>query len=502
MIRIIIIFFLLFGLNVVRAQNFNRPVPAGMFQYEFANGGFAGTEYSLFTGVKVGIPPGNPDFMSPVAMICDANGYLCWHWQLPLTGCADFKYHSTIDKYTISTGNFGVIQYLILNNQFLVEDTLVPLNVNGDIHDLQLAANGNWLLSTAPLDTVDLSAFTFNGQQGGVATPIVGFGVQEFDQTGALVFEWNSNNHISPGDFYDFYNYNPNGFDYCHGNAVEEDDDGNLLFSFRHLNAIYKVNRTTGAVMWILGGVSSDFSFTNDTGFSGQHDIRRLPNGNYSLFDNSNMGAIPKKSRGAEYSLDTINWTATLINEVVHPDANYHMAMGSFSRFPNGESLLGWGFSYRPRPSVTYFDANENVLAEYFFSDSVMTYRAHYQSLPGFIRPEISCSNGNVVVELTAPNAPSYLWSNGETTQTISVWQTGTYQVWVPMGEGLVGSYPITINDLINPCSISISEINPEDEEAFEFYDLQGRRVALLSGGTVYLKVFNSGRVERIIWNE
>lgn len=482
------------------AQNFNRPVPSGILPYEFANSGFAGLDYFLFTQVKVGIPPGNPNFMDPLVSICDGDGYLAWYWQLPDPGCADFKYHPSIDKYTVNIGDLGQSTFLVMDNQLNVIDTMVPINVNGDIHDLQLAQNGNWLLATAPLDTMDLSAYTFNGQQGGVATPIVGFGVQEIDPSGNLVFEWNSNNYINPADFYDFYNYNPASFDYCHGNAIEEDEDGNLLFSFRHLNAIYKVNRSTGAVMWVLGGVSSDFTFTNDLGFSGQHDVRRLANGNYSVFDNSNMGPIPKKSRGVEYVLDTIAWTATLVNEVLHPTPSYHFAMGSYSHFENGESLLGWGFSYRPKPSASYFDANDNVLAEYFFSDSVMTYRAQYQALQSLYRPVITCSNGNVAVTLSAPNAASYQWSTGETTQSITVWQTGTYQVWIPMGEGFVGSYPFEITNLVTPCGLELEDLSEDSDHSYQLFDLLGRKIDKAQNGNVYLKVYANGHTERVLW--
>jgi len=163
-------------------------------------------------------------------------------------------------------------------------DTLNTVIADEDAHDLQQAENGNWLLSTRTSNIVDLSAFVFDGTQGSVTTNIRGYGVQEFDAAGNLVFEWNSNDHISPTETYDEYGYNANDFDYCHGNAIDEDSDGNLLFSMRHTNAIYKVDRITGEIIWILGGRSSSFTFPNDAGFSAQHDIRKLPNGNYSLF--------------------------------------------------------------------------------------------------------------------------------------------------------------------------------------------------------------------------
>ncbi|MCC6702440.1 MAG: aryl-sulfate sulfotransferase, partial [Fluviicola sp.] len=192
-------------------------------------------------------------------------------------------------------------------------DTIQAIQQLDDVHDIQRAANGNWLFTIATIDTVDLSGATFyNGTNGVANTIIAGFGVQEVDANNNIVFEWDSNDHIPPTETYLFYGYNVSNFDYCHGNAVAEDSDGHLLLSFRHLNAIYKIHRTTGAIIWKLGGHTSDFNFTNDPGFSGQHDIRKLPNGNYSLFNNANMAPAPKVSKGKEFSLDTINWTATL----------------------------------------------------------------------------------------------------------------------------------------------------------------------------------------------
>ena len=72
-------------------------------------------------------------------------------------------------------------------------------------------------------------------------------------------------------------------------------------------------NRNTGAIIWRLGGKNNQFSFINDTiGFSHQHAIRRLENGNISLFDNGNYHS-PPFSRAIEYSLNENNKTATLV---------------------------------------------------------------------------------------------------------------------------------------------------------------------------------------------
>ncbi len=487
--------------SLVAAQQYNRPVPAGVRPYEFQNSGFSGNGYFLLTATRPGVPPNDPAFESPYPLMLDSDGYLTWYWKPDVAGCADFKYYPEADVYSVSMGTGGgTPRFYLLNSSLDLIDTLDGWNVWGDIHDVQHAANGNWLIATTPYDSMDLSAYTFDGMQGSANTVVHGFGVQEFDAAGNLVFEWSSNDHIFPTETYDFYGYNPNNFDYCHGNAIEEDTDGNLLLSFRHLNAIYKIDRMTGNVIWRLGGNSSDFTFVNDAGFSGQHDVRRLPGGQISLFDNSNMGAAPRKSRGVEYVLDTINWTATMVNEYIHPDQGYHMAMGSYRQLTDGSSLLGWGFSYRPDPTFTLVDAGQSIVAELFFDDSLMTYRAQYMEIPSLVRPEISCSEAGGQLILTAPAAASYEWSTGENTQSIVVSSADSYQVWVPFGEGVVGSAPYIVSDPSNGCSLALDELVKSANDTWEWFDLTGRRINWPVEGRLYLKVWPDGRVERTLY--
>jgi hypothetical protein len=62
---------------------------------------------------------------------------------------------------------------------------------------------------------------------------------------------------------------------------VHLDNDGNLLIDARDTWTVYKVNRTTGAIMWRLGGKNSSFAVQAAPGqqldnageiFSRQHD--------------------------------------------------------------------------------------------------------------------------------------------------------------------------------------------------------------------------------------
>ena len=307
--------------------------------------------------------------------------------------------------------------------------------------------------------------------------------------------------YIHPTETYDDYGYDSTLFDYCHGNTLEEDDDGHILVSLRHLNAIYKINRTTGAVIWRLGGKSSDFTFVNDSLFSGQHDIRKLDNGNYSLFDNGNMAVSPKYSRGVEYQLDTTNWTATLVKEYIHPDSVFARAMGSYHTTYNDHKILGYGLIYRPYPSATIIDNNQDISSQIFLEDSVVSYRVHHfmPKLPP--RPQITCEQTLAGWVLHAPSASTYRWSTGENTPTIMVTQPDTIQVWIPHGSGFIGSNPLIITDINNPCgSVSIKENNKKNDGTYQLYNLLGQPINQPKPYHIYLKVYSSGSTEQLMF--
>lgn len=479
----------------VSAQNFNRPVPNGLFPYEYAETGGVQTGYVLSTLQKLNVPQQSPNFVSPYPVIFDKEGYVTWYSK-PIVGAAlDFKYLESINSYVYTYVAQGSVKSLVMDDQFNAIDTLTTTAIQ-DVHDLQVADNGNWLITTAYFDTMDLSAYTFNGIQGSAQTIVKGFGYEEIDPAGNLIGWYNSNSNVHPTETLDFWGYNANNFDYCHGNAIEEDTDGNLLLSHRHLNSIHKIDRQTGDVIWRLGGELSDFTFVNDNGFSGQHDMRRLPNGDLSLFDNGNVSGI---TRGVRYQLDTVNWTATRTGEYIHPAGATSTAMGSYQFSESNLEVLGYGLIYRPEPSAVIVDNNHNELAAYYMQDSVVGYRFLHFELNMPNRPEISCNWNGTNWELMAPiGQASYAWSTGETTNSIQLTQTGTYQVWVDQGVGMLGSLPFVVNNLNNPCSVGIDDLTM-DEDPFEWYTVLGIKVPEPAPNNVYLKVFKSGKIEKVV---
>lgn len=478
-------------------------VPDSIYSYQFENTNLNGNGLLLTTPFKLFATSGTPGYITPYPHITDENGSTAWFSKKVKSNCLDFKYYPNENIYSYTT-IIGSPKVVLLNSSLDIIDTITVINGTMDVHDVQKANNGNWLISSYYLDTMDLSTYNFGNVQGDDSTVIVGFGVQEIDPNNNIVFEWNSNDHINPTEGYLFYGYDSTNYDYCHGNAIEEDIDGNLLLSFRHLNAVYKIDRITGQTIWRLGGKSSDFTFPNDNGFSGQHDIRRLDNGNYSLFDDANMAAPPKISRGVEYVLDTVNWIAQKVDEYIHPDQFFASAMGSYQKLTNDDRVLCYGLAYSPYPNVAYFNSNHNVTASLRYQDSVVSYRAHYYPGLSLPRPLITCDIINGTAYISAPQgATEYLWSTGETTQSIAVTQADTFQVWIPYGSGYIGSYPFIVSDLSNPClNADIKEQDLTFKGPYKIFDLLGREVKTPEPFQVYIKLYSNGTSEKFMITE
>src|SRR5919112_1140632 len=204
--------------------------------------------------------------------------------------------------------------------------------------------------------------------------------VQELDiQTGEVLFEWRSIDHVALEETYvtpseDHYP----GIDYFHLNSVDVDHDNNLLISARETSAVYKIDRKTGEVIWRLGGKKSDFEMGEGARFAFQHDARRLPDGTISIFDNGSLvfeNGTPKaveESRAIVLELDEERMRASLVREYTHPEKQYADAAGNMQVLPNGNVFVGWGRAL----AVSEFSEDGELLFDLRVSPEHRSYRA------------------------------------------------------------------------------------------------------------------------------
>ena len=236
-----------------------------------------------------------------------------------------------------------------------------------DGHDMRVLANGYALLMAKDQLIVDMSSVVPGGQSAATVTGLI---IQEIDAAKQVVFEWRSWDHFAITDA-THEDLTALHIDYAHGNSLEYDDDGNILLSSRHMDEVTKISRTTGEVIWRMGGKNNQFTFLNDTiGFSHQHDVRRMPGGTLTMFDNGNYHQ-PPCSRAVEYRVDEVNKTVELTWEYRNDPSIFAPATGNVQRLPNGNTLISWG----QENTITEVRPDGSKTMEMSYSPEFTTYR-------------------------------------------------------------------------------------------------------------------------------
>ncbi|MFI5221617.1 MAG: aryl-sulfate sulfotransferase, partial [Bacteroidia bacterium] len=303
-------------------------------------------------------------------MILDSKGKIVFDRKTP---------YYALDFTQLSNGNFSYYNwkdtcYLILDQTFTVIDTIKAGNgYLTDNHELQYdMKTKHYFLLAQEYVRVDMSMLVAGGNSNAM---VLGLIIQEIDENGNVVFEWKTLDHLPITDCVG-QNLTASTIDYIHCNAICVESDSSVLLSSRHLNEIERISRTDGRLIWRMGLNSNGnmFSFMNDKmGFSYQHDIRRLPNGHITLFDNGNYRPVTGFSRAVEYEIDEHTMTVNEIWEYRNnPDVGSSF-MGSVQRLPNGNTLIGWGGA---SPTFTEVDANGNKVFEVALASTTYSYRA------------------------------------------------------------------------------------------------------------------------------
>ncbi len=205
-----------------------------------------------------------------------------------------------------------------------------------------IRSNNGYCLFAVEQREMDLSAV------GGLTDAQVRGTSVEYHRFGGEILRWNIYDHMLVTDAADDIPLTSSRVNPWHGNAIEIDADDNILVSFRNSDGIVKIDSQSGEVLWRLGGRRGEFTFVDDplNGFSHQHSVRSLPNGNVMLFDNGNFHD-PQASRAVEYEIDEEAGTARLVWAFNHDPALYGFAMGSVQRLENGSTLINYGTAQR-----------------------------------------------------------------------------------------------------------------------------------------------------------
>jgi hypothetical protein len=266
---------------------------------------------------------------------------------------------------TINPAGYGQGVGMIVDSSYKTVATVKAGNgYDADVHEFLLTPHGTALITVYAEKTADLTSI------GGPSTHnVLDSIVQEIDvATGRVLFEWHSLDHIP---FSDSFSPLLDPFDYFHVNSVDVDLDGNLIVSARNTWAVYKLDRTTGAVIWTLGGRSSDFAQPADAVFRYQHDARAHSDGTITLFDDGD-GTPAHPARGLRLAYDPATRQTLVAQSFPHPTPLLVAAMGNAQVLPGDAMFIGWG----TQPYITEFGPLGDVRWDASFDGGAWNYRA------------------------------------------------------------------------------------------------------------------------------
>jgi hypothetical protein len=309
---------------------------------------------------------------SKYVVVVNDQGVPVW-WYKPTGTAADAK---VLPDGTVAWTQTGPNNAEIRNLDGSLGRVITTVGTTTDNHEILSLPNGNVILmSYRPRpEPVDLTAFG-----GDESETVIDGVIQEINPEGDVVWEWSTEGHIAlaeTGRWYSMGVYDhPLGADIVHMNAFEPDGPDSFLISLRHTDAVYKIDKATGDVVWKLGGTVTPESLAvlDDPQvytLGGQHDARVQPDGTITVYDNrTGLAGLP---RAVRYEVDQNAHTARLLEEVTDPEVPASFCCGSARRSADGSWLMSWG----GRSLVTEFDSAGSRAFKLTFGGSRFSYRA------------------------------------------------------------------------------------------------------------------------------
>lgn len=249
-------------------------------------------------------------------MIIDPTGRLVWF--RPTNGTQAYNLEvQTYRGFPALTWYQGG-EDVIMGRSYRIEHIIHAGNgYVADVHEFQITRQNTALIDCVHPVPANLSSV--GGPANGRVEDNV---IQELDPaTGQVLWEWHSLGHIP---ITDTYNKVPKSgsFSYFHLNSIQQLANGNLLISARNTWALYEISRSTGQVIWELGGKHSDFRLGQGAKFEWQHDAHLVGN-TLTVFDDAALPQEESQSSAKVLKLKMAagHMTASLVSRYDHSPA-------------------------------------------------------------------------------------------------------------------------------------------------------------------------------------
>ncbi len=142
--------------------------------------------------------------------------------------------------------------------------------------------------------------------------------------------------HVSEDEFGGY------GYEWTHSNSlVYSEADAAYYVQSRFLDAMLKVDRATGEVLWQMGGAHSDFGGIPEADWWSHGHLSQVWEDGLMVFNNCNHCDDPV-SRVAEYAYDEEAKTIEKVWEYVDPGGRFVEILGDVRKLPGGNYVASW----------------------------------------------------------------------------------------------------------------------------------------------------------------
>ncbi len=262
-------------------------------------------------------------------MMTDMNNNTVLEKNIPSLGIfADIEFYNST---TLIFGDMGTTQLWNFET-----DTIIDLGFSGH-HDVEANYLNNTIL-TFEKQNIYINARSYFYDL-----------INEYALNGTLIRTLNTTNYVQPWQTCPFEDLINSTIDVTHANSIVYDEDDNALYlNCRNPNTFYKIDYTSGDLIWGLGEYGN-FTMYDINGnerehlFFHCHTVEKVGSNRFVLLDNdfhNQTNAINNQARFLEITIDELNMVANVTREWICPTEYWSPIWGDCNLLPN-DNFLG-----------------------------------------------------------------------------------------------------------------------------------------------------------------
>ncbi|HLF35391.1 MAG TPA: aryl-sulfate sulfotransferase [Cyclobacteriaceae bacterium] len=292
-------------------------------------------------------------------LILDNRANIVWYHDFDSTVT---RFYSWTNRNTVlSLDNEDHIHEFDLEGNTIFELNIGEKGFSKFLHHEIIRDNSGRILSlTRNMQLFDLSEFG-----GNPADTVYGDGILVLDSTGNRVWEWDMYKYSDPLEDDSIKRMR---IDWSHGNSLSIDADGNYLVSFRNFHQVWKINSSSGDIIWKLG-LKGDFELKEENLFYSQHSVFTNRFNEITIFDNGLPGTY---SRLISFNMTADSQVVAGRYNLRLPASLYTVKEGS-GYFIDDDKIL---FCSSRNNVIVVINTSGNILWELHTPEPV--YRAYY----------------------------------------------------------------------------------------------------------------------------